>query len=197
MKIRDEMIDHEQAKMIVEECKNAGRLTQTGEVRCSEDPDDYLESEIAVWFDDQGNLVGRELEDDEQYDLTEEDVVKVIDDGGFSVVVKGDPGYRHYVNMLAPGEHLYEKGFEIPADLPGLERLLHAIDNAGYKIIRTMDGKLDLVETEMGDTSSINAQVALCDNDTFKILKTLEDEYDIVPSEGGYKLVEKEEEEVE
>jgi hypothetical protein len=148
--------------------------------------------ETVIWFDDDSReVIGRELKDDENKELTEEDVIKTIDDEGFSIVVRGNPGYRQYVNLLAPDDYL-DEGFTIPTDMPGFDRLLCAIDNAHYEIVRTMDGEFTLVETESGfNGRSIKAEVELLKDGKTKIVKALDGEdYDIVPSERGYKVVE-------
>jgi hypothetical protein len=148
--------------------------------------------ETVIWFDDDSReVIGRELEDDESRELTEEDVIKTIDDESFSIVVRGNPGYRHYVNLLAPDDYL-DEGFTIPTDMPGFDRLLCAIDNAHYEIARTMDGEFTLVETESGfNGRSIKAEVELLTDGKTKIVKALDGEdYDIVLSESGYKVVE-------
>jgi hypothetical protein len=59
--------------------------------------------ETTIWFEtDSGEVLGRELEDKDYIDLTEEVLGKMIDDGGFSIVVRSNPGYRHYVQFTCP-----------------------------------------------------------------------------------------------
>jgi hypothetical protein len=150
--------------------------------------------ETVIWFDEEsGYVLGRELDAAEKIELTEETLIKLIDDKGFSIVVRGDPGYRHYVNLLAPEDYL-DEGFRIPTYLPGEDRLWCALNNAHYQVLRTMDGKFTL-EPDLEhwlNNDSLEAEIEETGDGKFKILKSLDDDYDIVASESGYRIVEKE-----